>query len=112
MSEKKQFTTRWFYAPVGKFEDVQTVGWPWNRKRKKTVEDSFRTADYEVFAQQLEDVYNALDVEGYDVHQVLPLAIGASEPNHAQLENGKLNYLGEVGFSVTRGAIVVGKLRR
>ncbi len=108
----QKFVTRWFYASVGKFEDVKTVGFlPWNRRAVKTVEDSYRTANYDEFAKQLEHVYNELDELGYDVHQVLPLNIGASEPNHAVMDNGRKNYLGDVGFSVTRGAIVIGRLR-
>ena len=73
--------------------------------------ESPRTADYQSFADSIEKIYNDMDAEGYDVHQIIPLAIGASEPMHARLSNGQDNYLGEVGLSVTRGAVVVGKLR-
>lgn len=108
---KKKYATKWFYAPVGKYTDVETTGWFWNKKSKVVKKDAPRTADYQAFADSLEAVYNDLDAEGYDVHQVLPLEIGASEPIHAVLKNNDPTYLGEVGFSVTRGAIVVGKLR-
>ena len=107
----QKFITRWFYASVGKYQDVKTVGWFWNKEDVKCEVDISRTADYDEFAQKLEDIYNELDELGYDVHQVLPLNIGATEPNHATLQNGNPTYLGEIGFSVTRGAIVVGKLR-
>ena len=46
-----------------------------------------------------------------DVVNIIPLNIGSSEPNHALLKNGAHNYLGDTGYSITRGAVVVGKLR-
>ncbi len=108
---KQKFITQWFYSPIGKYNDVQTTGWFWNKKTEVVKMDSPRTADYQNFADSIEKIYNAMDAEGYDVHQIIPLALGASEATHARLSNGQQNYLGEVGFSVTRGAIVVGKLR-
>lgn len=108
---KKKFKTIWFYAPVGKFENVVSEGWFWNKKYKKVKEDEPRTADYDAFSQSIEDAYNALDADGYEVDNIIPLSIGASEPKHAVYKNGTTNYLGDVGFSVTRGAIVVGKLK-
>jgi hypothetical protein len=110
MMTKKKFITTWFYAPVGHFDDVATSGFFWNKKRTPVKTPSQRTADYDAFAKQLEEIYNQFDSDGYDVHEVLPLNIGATESVHSKI-GGKDNYVGETGFSVTRGAVVVGKLR-
>ena len=107
---QKKFITTWFYAPVGHFDDVAASGLLWNRKLTPVKVPSPRTADYDAFAQQLEEIYNQFDEDGYDVHEILPLNIGATESVHSVL-NGRKNYVGETGFSVTRGAIVVGKRR-
>lgn len=29
---KTKFITQWFYSPIGKYNDVQTTGWFWNKK--------------------------------------------------------------------------------
>ena len=107
-----KFVTKWFYASVGEYENVQSEGWFWNKKYKKVKEQTPRAANYEEFSKLLADTYNDLDKEGYDVVNVIPLALGASEPVHATMNNnGGKTYLGETGYSVTRGAIVVGRRR-
>jgi uncharacterized protein (UPF0297 family) len=108
---KQKFKTTWFYAPVGYYEEVKTVGWLWNKKKVNVKNPAPQTADYDQFSEFLEKAYQSFDEDGYDVINVIPLALGASDSCYARLENGKSNYLGETGFSVTRGAIVVGKLR-
>lgn len=105
-----KFKTDWFYSSVGKFENVVTEGW-FSKKVKRVVTEQPRTADYDEFAEWLAKTYIQFDADGYDVINVIPLNIGASQPVNAVLKNGEPNYLGEVGFSVTRGAIVVGKLK-
>lgn len=107
---QKKFITTWFYAPVGHFDDVATSGFFWNRTRTPVKVPSHRTADYDAFATQLEEIYNQFDSDGYDVHEVLPLNIGATESVYSKIK-GNDNYVGETGFSVTRGAVVVGKRR-
>ena len=107
---QKKFITTWFYAPVGNYEDVATSGFFWNKQTTTVKRPSNRTADYDAFAKQLEEIYNQFDSDGYDVHEVLPLNIGATESVHSKVQ-GRDNYVGEAGFSVTRGAVVVGKLR-
>ncbi|PQV48596.1 hypothetical protein [Paraburkholderia sp. BL21I4N1] len=107
----KKFVARYFYTASGKFEGETTEGWFWNKKKKKVQVPTERLADYDNFCQSVESIYNDLDSEGYDVVNIIPLAIGASEPNHAKLKDGSSTYLGDAGFSVTRGAVIVGKLR-
>ncbi|MDQ1762410.1 hypothetical protein DAI43_18300 [Achromobacter xylosoxidans] len=106
-----KFITRWFYASVGHYDNVTTEGFFWNRKPKIEQVAEPKTANYEQFAEELAKIYNQFDEQGYDVVNVVPLAIGASEPVHAVMSGGGRNYLGDTGFSVTRGAIVVGKRR-
>lgn len=56
----------------------------------------------------LAESYNKLDQAGYDVVNVVPVAIGTSD----QCYQSNKNYVGDVGYSITRGAVVVGKLRQ
>ncbi len=108
---QKKFVARWFYSGIGKYEDEITEGLLWWKKKKTVQVPTPRTADYDNFVESLESIYNKLDEEGYEVVNVLPLNLGTSEPNHAILTNGNKNYLGDVGFSVTRGAVVIGRLK-
>lgn len=48
-----------------------------------------------------------MDADGYDVINVIPIAAGYSEC--CAKSNG--DYVGDVGFSITRGAIIVGEKR-
>ncbi|GAB7217742.1 hypothetical protein OS42_43560 [Dickeya oryzae] len=58
-------------------------------KKTKSVElPTSRLADYDQFSKALEDTYNKLDEEGYEVVNILPLNLGTSEKNHAILSNG------------------------
>lgn len=98
----KKFITTWFYAGL-KTKKVSSgiLG-----MSTKDVYDP-RTVDVQEMAKLLEDAYNEYDAEGYDVVNILPVTLGGSENTVAS--NG--NYLGDVGFSISRGAIVVGKRR-
>jgi hypothetical protein len=97
-----KFKTTWFYASLGK-HDVEKGFF------SKTVvkEVSQRHVDFEGYAQSLQNAYEQLDIEGYDVVNVVPISMGTSET--CSQSNG--NYVGDVGFSITRGAVVVGKRR-
>lgn len=64
-----------------------------------------RAVDIAKFSQQLENIYNDFDGKGYDVVNIVPIAMGTSE--HGKQSNE--NYVGDVGFSITRGAVIVGK---
>ncbi|MCK3657320.1 hypothetical protein A4G18_00950 [Pasteurellaceae bacterium Pebbles2] len=88
---KPKFKTKWFYAALA---DTST-GY------------SNRFADYNEFSERLEEVYNQFDKDGYEVVNVLPIQMGQSDA--CTQRNG--TYVGDVGFSITRGAVVVGKLR-
>ena len=109
---KKKFVTDWFYSPVEKYSEKKIKGF-WFWKSVVTVITQIpQTGDYDHYCERLEDIYNKFDSEGYDVVNILPLDLGSSEPNHAILnDSGKKTYLGETSYSVTRGAVVIGKLR-
>ena len=97
-----KFKTTWFWASLGKF-DVEK-GFIF----KETVKEiSRRNVDFDEYANQLQNAYEQLDSEGYEVVNVVPISMGTSEV--CNQSNG--NYVGDVGFSITRGAVVVGKKR-
>ena len=99
---KEKFVTDWFYASLTKV-DV-TTGLFFKDTHK---EYGKRSVDFDSFAQLLKQKYNELDAAGYDVVNVLPIAMGQSE----QCNQRDGNYVGDVGFSITRGAVLVGKRR-
>jgi hypothetical protein len=108
---KQKFITNWFYSPIANNTEHKLTGlWFW-KSVKKVVQSIPQAADYDHFCEQLQKIYNEFDENGYDVVNIIPLNLGTSEPNHAIMENGKKNYLGETGYSITRGTVVVGKLR-
>jgi hypothetical protein len=71
-------------------------------------EVSQRHVDFEGYAQSLQNAYEQLDTEGYDVVNVVPISMGTSET--CSQSNG--NYVADVGFAITRGAVVVVGKRR
>ena len=66
-----------------------------------------RRVSFAEYAASLEAQYNELDSEGFDVVNVVPISMGQTE---SCTQKGG-TYVGEVGFSITRGAVVVGKKR-
>ncbi len=95
-----KFKTTWFWAALGKF-DVEK-GFIF----KQTVKEiSHRNVNFDDYAKCLQDAYENLDADGYDVVNVVPISMGTSE----QCTQSNGNYVGDVGFSITRGAVVIGK---
>jgi hypothetical protein len=99
---KEKFKTTWFWASLGKY-DVEK-GFIFKETVTKI---SQRNVNFDEYAQHLQNAYEQLDAEGYDVINVVPISMGTSES--CNQSNG--NYVGDVGFSITRGAVVVGKRR-
>lgn len=103
MSDK--FKTSWFWASLGTVESQK--GYFVKEKINKITQ---RHIDLNEYAQKLQDSYEQLDSEGYDVINVVPISMGTSEiTNHHSTGAGSLP--GDVGFSITSGAVVVGKKR-
>jgi hypothetical protein len=98
----KKFITTWFYA--SKDSKAKDVG-IFRTKIRKFYDD--RSVDFDEFSQHIEETYNSFDEQGYDVVNIVPIAMGSSE----QCKQPSGNYVGDVGFSLTRGAVVVGKRR-
>lgn len=96
-----KFVSRWFYASLEKY--VVDVG---ILKSKNEERYSDRSVDLDNYAKNLRNIYEELDTEGYDVINIVPISMGQSEEMRS-----KSAYLGEVGFSITRGAVVIGKKR-
>src|SRR5690554_623695 len=107
MSEK--FITTWFYA--GHQKDRKAVSRGFFGMRTEIEEEvSARAVNLDEFADLLAKVYTEFDQQGYDVINVLPLDMAASDSVHGR-RGGNLEFLGEVGFSITKGAVVVGRLK-
>lgn len=97
-----KFVSRWFYAGLGKYEvDTGII------RTKMEERTSQRYVDFDGYAEKLTKIYEELDSDGYDVINIVPISMGQSET--CKQSNG--NYVGDVGFSITRGAVVIGKKR-
>lgn len=98
MSDK--FKTTWFYSSLGTYK--KKVGLLGTKEEEFYTE---RRVDFDQYARSLQEKYEELDAEGYEVINVVPIAMGQSE---SCSQSGGA-YVGDVGFSITRGAVVVGK---
>lgn len=106
----KKFATQWFYAPLETRKEFKPSGFLGLSTKEVNVTEA-RLANLDKFSEELEAIYNGFDKEGYDVVNVVPISMGSSEPCHAKMQNGGDTYLGDTGYSITRGAVVVGKKR-
>ncbi|KKA43634.1 hypothetical protein [Salinivibrio sp. KP-1] len=106
----KKFETTWFYASLETRKEIKPSGFL-GLKSELIDTPEAKVANLDEFSEQLENIYNTFNDRGYDVVNVVPISMGGSEPCHAKMSNGQKNYLGETGYSITRGAIVVGKRR-
>jgi len=100
-----KFKTAWFWASLGKFDGQRGF-----LVKEKITKVSQRHIDLEEYAQSLQNIYEQFDSEGYDVINVVPISMGTSELSTHQ-SNGAGPAISDVGFSITSGAVVVGKRR-
>lgn len=98
----KKFKAKWFYAALGTCKVKSGLA-----TQKAQRQYTQRRVNFDAFATMLAEKYNEFDKEGYDVVNVVPIAMGQSET--CQQRSGA--YVGDVGFSITRGAVVVGRRR-
>ena len=103
MSDK--FKTSWFWTSLGTVEGQK--GYFIKEKANKITQ---RHIDLNEYAQKLEDAYRQLDSEGYDVINVVPISMGTTELSTRHTA-GASSLVGDVGFSITSGAVIVGKKR-
>ena len=103
-----KFISTWFYASLGKYDVEKGLF-----KKKTEQHHSERYVDFDDYAEKLRQTYEEFDAEGYDVINIVPIAMGQSEASIGQTKEliSQSNYLGDVGFSITRGAVVIGKQR-
>ena len=95
-----KFKTTWFCSALNTYKkDVGLI-----TKKEKEFR-SQRFVDFGDYADSLKKTYEELDAEGYEVINVVPISTGQSE-SCTQRGGG---YVGDVGFSITRGAVVVGQ---
>lgn len=98
-----KYKTTWFYSALGTY--TKKVGLLGNKEESYYTE---RHVDLEAYANSLQEKYEELDAQGYEVINVIPIAMGQSE---SCTQSGG-TYVGDVGFSITRGAVVVGKKKQ
>ncbi len=109
MSDK--FISRWFYSSTGTY-DVEVEKGLLKKTTVTEQRDSSRIPDFGDFSNTLRKTYEKFDSDGYDVVNVVPIQMGTSESLWSKGRVSNIsNYLGEVGFSITRGAVVIGKKR-
>jgi hypothetical protein len=102
---ESRFKTAWFWTSLGKFDGQKGFF-----IKEKVTKLTQRHIDLNEYAQNLLQVYEQFDSEGYDVINVVPISMGTSEICTRQ-PSGTGSFAGDVGFSITSGAVVVGKKR-
>lgn len=95
-----KFKTTWFRAGLETYKKKMGL---FQSKEEECYSE--RRVDLDDFAARLQEKYEELDVEGYEVINIVPISTGQSE--HCNAKGG--GYVGDVGFSITRGAVVVGR---
>jgi hypothetical protein len=90
----KKFISTWFYAGHGIIEEKPLLGKPKNMTSRSL-------PDFDYYGNKLATIYEEFDANGYDVVNVVPIAMGDGVP----LQPGSMQY------SITRGAVVIGKRR-
>lgn len=98
----KKFVSDWFYASLDSVTKEEGIIF----KGTNTYINQ-RHVNFDEFAKLLAQKYEDFDREGYDVVNVVPIAMGQTE----QCSQKGGTYVGDVGFSITRGAVLVGKRR-
>ena len=106
---KKKFIAHWFRCSLDQTTVKEKTGFLGLKEQER--QQYIRSMpDLDDYASRLENAYNELDENGYDVVNVIPINTGETEECFG-VSNKKKVYLGEVGFSLTRAAIVIGRLR-
>ncbi|CAN7790964.1 hypothetical protein LJR034_009107 [Caballeronia sp. LjRoot34] len=73
----------------------------------KAAMEGSRSTNFADYASTLQKQYEAFDAAGYDVISVVPILTGTSET----INSKNKTFLAEPTFSITRGAVVIGKRR-
>lgn len=102
MEKENKFRTAWFRAPLAKYEEEKGFIF-----KTQVSQISQRHVEYDDYARVLQNVYEEFDADGYDVVNVIPIVTGELEAVRSKSGNP----VDFVGFSITRGAVIVGKKR-
>ena len=105
-NKMSKFISKWFYASLGTYEVKKGF-----IKKKKENHHTQRYVNFDEYADSLRSIYEEFDDAGYEVINVTPIQMGQSEASIGQTTEliSTKQYLGDVGFSITRGAVVIGK---
>jgi len=107
----EKFITACIEVGVGETEVISETGLFKKTRTPVKVPDP-KSVNYNDLARKIKEKYDEFDRSGYDVINVIPLALGSSESVNAVMNSsGAKTYLGETGFSITRGVILVGRRR-
>ena len=98
---KPKFIYQWFLSPLATYEKGVLVF--------TVTQENPRYADLNNYGQQLANIYADFDSRGYDVVNVIPVATGGSDNGTGYAGTMALAY--SYSFSITRGAMIIGKLR-
>ncbi|HEY0465620.1 MAG TPA: hypothetical protein VGC79_15510 [Polyangiaceae bacterium] len=85
---KDKFITHWFYSPIASYEGGGSM-------------------DYDDYCARLKRIYNDFDAAGYEVINVLPIEMSRT----VDRRDTQSGWMASVGYSPTRGAVIVGKLK-
>lgn len=97
--QMSEFISQWFYSSLDTYEEKHRLS--------SETKSSQRRVNFEEFSNSLRQIYESWDADGYDVVNVVPISMGQSE----SCLDRAAHYHGDVGFSITRGAVVIGKRR-
>lgn len=103
-----KFISTWFYASLGTYDVEKGLFF-----KKTERQHSERYVNLDEYAERLRKAYEDFDERGYDVIEVTPIVMGQSEASIGKTKQliSETSYLGDVGFSITRGAVIIGKKR-
>ncbi|SUO97125.1 hypothetical protein [Suttonella ornithocola] len=92
MEKERLYKTVWFYADLATNENHTQI---------------FNHVDFSDYAERLEDAYNHLYQEGYEVVNVIPINMGQTDISSQQ--QGIYTHMDSNAYSIICDAIVVGK---
>ena len=103
-----KYISHWFYASLGTFDVEKGLFF-----KKTEKQQSERFVNLDEYAEKLRKTYENFDENGYEVIEVTPIVMGQSEASIGRTKQliSETSYLGDVGFSITRGAVIIGKLK-
>ncbi|REC93334.1 hypothetical protein [Kushneria indalinina] len=107
--QKEKFLVSAFYVAQDsrkRYETGLVSGLFGAEPKERTIHDP-KAPDLDALAEQLQEQCNYYDQQGYDVFNIMPLNIGS----HENLLSEKGQTVGHAGYSVTRGVMVVAKLK-